>query len=363
MKILFQINHPAHYHLLKNSIKNLKSNGKSVHILATDKDVIKDLLQNESYDMLTTQKGKNIFEKIIKIRKRNKEIINYVTYFKPNIVVGTGPFAFITRKLKIPTIFFAEDDVNLNLLIFIVAFYNYPFFSEIITPQVCNNSIWNNKSIKYNGYQKLAYLHPNHFTPDKKVVEKYFSADKPYFIIRFAKLNAYHDVGIEGINTEIAQNIFNTLESHGDIYISSERELEPQFEKYRLNINPLDIHHVMSFAKLYIGDSQSMSVEAAMLGIPSIRFNDFAGKIGVLEELEHKYQLTFGIRSSEPRKLYEKIESLLKTENLKELFQQRRQKMLADKIDVTAFYTWFIENYPESSKIMKENPEYQYNFK
>ena len=37
--------------------------------------------------------------------------------------------------------------------------------------------------------------------------------------------------------------------------------------------------------------------------------------------------------------------------------------MLADKIDVTAFLAWFVENYPGSAKIMKENPDYQQNSK
>ena len=54
---------------------------------------------------------------------------------------------------------------------------------------------------------------------------------------------------------------------------------------------------------------------------------------------------------------------LLKEEKIREEFQQRRQTMLADKIDVTAFFVWFIENYPESALIMKENPDYQYRFK
>ena len=31
--------------------------------------------------------------------------------------------------------------------------------------------------------------------------------------------------------------------------------------------------------------------------------------------------------------------------------------MLEDKIDVTAFIVWFIENYPGSVKIMKDNPK------
>lgn len=30
--------------------------------------------------------------------------------------------------------------------------------------------------------------------------------------------------------------------------------------------------------------------------------------------------------------------------------------MITDKIDVTAFKVWFIENYPVSLRIMKENP-------
>ena len=113
----------------------------------------------------------------------------------------------------------------------------YPYSSCILTPVVCNNGKWEKKSIKYNSYHELAYLHPNHFSPDKQIVEKYFSVEKPYFIIRFAKLNAHHDNGIQGINAEIAQRIIDILKPYGDIYITSERELEPQFEQYRMMIN------------------------------------------------------------------------------------------------------------------------------
>ena len=96
-----------------------------------------------------------------------------------------------------------------------------------------------------------------------------------------------------------------------------------------------------------------MAVEAAMLGIPSIRFNDFAGKMGVLEELEHK---CFNLRhkTSQPDKLFEKIEEWLAISNYEKKFQKRRHKMLADKIDVTAFLVWFIENYPKSVKLSRK---------
>jgi predicted glycosyltransferase len=113
---------------------------------------------------------------------------------------------------------------------------------------------------------------------------------------------------------------------------------------------------------MYIGDSQTMAAEAAVLGTPSLRFNDFVGKLGYLEELEHKYGLTYGIKTAEPEKLYQKIEELLHVTDLSEEWQRRKRKMLSEKIDVTAFMVWFVENYPESVVIMKDNPDYQYKF-
>lgn len=124
----------------------------------------------------------------------------------------------------------------------------------------------------------------------------------------------------------------------------------------------MDIHHVMAYATILISDSQSMSHEAAMLGVPSIRYNDFAGRISVLEELETKYHLTFGISPDQTDKVFVKISELLSYQNLYEEFQYRRQLMLNDKIDVTAFITWFLENYPKSRKIMIQDPNYQFNF-
>jgi len=106
-----------------------------------------------------------------------------------------------------------------------------------------------------------------------------------------------------------------------------------------------------------------MCMEAAMLGIPSIRFSGFAGKISVLEELEHKYGLTYGISTERPEKLFMRINELLLFTDLSKEYENRRKKMLAEKIDVTAFLIWFIEYFPNSVQIMRDSPEYQYRFK
>lgn len=106
-----------------------------------------------------------------------------------------------------------------------------------------------------------------------------------------------------------------------------------------------------------------MSAEAGVLGPPFIRYNDFVGKIGYLDELENKYKLGFGIKTTETERLFIKANELINMPDLKEEWQIRKAKMLKDKINVTKFMFWFFENYPESVKIMRKNPEYQLKFK
>ncbi len=363
MKILFCLNHPAHFHLCKNLMNNLKCHGHEVFIIARKKDVLLDLLRGYDYYLMPVKRGANLLQKMRLLSQTKKCFLDYVDKVKPDFVTGTGLFYKITSKKSIPTFQMAEDDIITNLPIFLIGLLFYNNYSGIFSPESCNNAFWNKKTIKYAGFQKLAYLHPNYFTASLDVINKYPFLKDRFFILRFAQLNAYHDIDSKGINTVIAQKIIDLLSPQGSVYISSERELKPQFEKYRLKIDPSDIHHVLAYATLMIGDSQSMAVEAAMLGTPSIRFNDFAGKIGILEELEHKYGLTFGVKTSNPDLLFARIGALLAMPNLKDIFQKRREKMLADKIDVTAFFTWFIENYPNSAEIMKKDSNYQYRFR
>jgi hypothetical protein len=82
-----------------------------------------------------------------------------------------------------------------------------------------------------------------------------------------------------------------------------------------------------------------------------------------LEEEEHKYGLTYGFLPEQSEEMFAKIDELLAMPNLKEEWQRRRQKMLSEKIDYAQFLAWFVENYPESRKIMRENPDYQFRFR
>ena len=219
------------------------------------------------------------------------------------------------------------------------------------------------KKIAYKGYQKTCYLHPNYFTPNKAIVREELGETKKYFFIRVSGLSAYHDSGNNGFTVDILRVIISKLKPYGKILLSAEKKLPEDLSSYIFNTDITQIHHFLYYADILIADSQSMCVEAAILGTPSIRFSDFAGKIGVLEELEQKYDSTYGFPVREINSLYKKIDELLINDNIREDWQNKRTKMLEDKIDVTSFWTWLIDSYPESIGTLKNNPNYQDKFK
>ena len=363
-KIGIFLGHPAHFHLFRYISKNLIKDGNEVTFLVKRKDILESLVKESGIPYIIVRKKErqssaklNLIWSMICM---DFQMLKYILKEKPDIIIGTYCPIF-TRFLKTPFIVCNEDDADVVPRFAKLA---YPPAAAILTPKSCNCGKWDNKAIKYNGFQKLAYLHPNQFKPDINITKKYISdLSRPYVLMRFAKLNAHHDGGIVGINNEIAENIIKMLEPSYQVFVSSERELPNKMEKYRLKIDPKDIHHIMNYASIYIGDSQSMAVESAIIGVPNVRYNTFAGKIGVLNELEKKYHLTIGVHATEEDKLYKTINSIISNPNNKSEHTKNKEQFLKEKIDVTAFFTWFIENYPQSKNIMKENPDFQNKFK
>lgn len=367
MNILVQLAHPAQFYFYRIAIANWKKHGHKVLVVIKTKDILEMLLKGakvDYYNINDKQHRGSKFGMLVDMLIRDVKLAVICIKEKVDILTGsTAEVAQIAWLLRRYSVCIGEDDANI-VPIYVKSVL--PFLQTRLTPDTCRCGKMEPKSIHYAGFQKLAYLHPNVFTPNKSVAARYgIEVDKPFFLLRLVSLTAHHDKGIKGLNAGVLQKIIDVLSPKGQIYISSERVLEPQFEQYRLHINPLDIHHVMAYATIYIGDSQSMAVEAAMLGVPNIRYNDFVGKknIGVLEELEYKYKLTQSISTSNPELLFERIEMMLNSNNLQEEWKRRKDGMIFDKIDVSEFLTWFIENYPESKRIMRENPEYQEKFK
>jgi uncharacterized protein len=358
LKILFYFGHPSQYLFLRNPIKILKGKGITCDLIIKSKDVLEKLLIEYGdiyHNILPEGRSSSRIGILMGLLKREFRLLKYLKNNKYDLFIGTDPsLAHIGFLKRVPVITVLEDDIN---IIPDLAHITFPFSTLILTPIGCKTGKYERKTIHYKGFMKLAYLHPARFI---KMAAK---IGQPYFLIRVSRLEAYHDAGISGFTISIIKDIIALLKDKGSVYISSEGILDKSLIQYELKINPSEMQQILANASILISDSQSMTMESAMLGVPSIRFSDFAGKISVLEELEHKNRLTFGIHTSSPEKLFKKIDELLSLPDLETEFENRRKKMLRDKIDVTAFIVWFIENYPESARIMKENPEYQNQFK
>ena len=364
MRILVYFGHPSQYLFLRESIKRLKNNGHKFEILIKTKDVLHDLLLNDGLkdfkNILFEKRGNSIFSIIFSYLKRLVKIFFIIKKFKPDLLIGTDPtIAQVGFFLGIDRITTIEDDYE---IIKPLAWMTYPFTQTIVCPKVCKVGMWGNKKIGYEGYMKLGYLHPNVFKLEKNIKEKYSLPEK-FVILRLSGLNAYHDIGVDGINRKTLDQIINILNIKNiNIFISSEEKLDKKHDKFRLNILPNDIHHILSLSMFLISDSQSMTVEAAVIGVPSIRFSSFSGKISVLEELEKKYSLTYGLKTNDAENLFKHIDYLLKVPNLKDVWEAKLKSMLSEKIDVTSFLIWFFENYPASNAVIKNNANFQKRF-
>lgn len=365
MKVLFYFGHPAQYLFLRPTLRDMQRSGDhQITIVIKTKDVLESLLKQDGMEylnILPQERGRSKLAIGMSLLKRNLKLIPVIRKRRPQLLVGTdASMAQLGKLFGINRITITEDDYP---VIKTLGRLTYPFTQTILCPEVCSVGAWQEKKIGYRGYMKLAYLHPSVFVPDEQVLLQY-NLSKPYALIRLAKLTAHHDFGIQGISNEVLDRLIAILERKGyQVILSSEAETDKKYQKHLLRVKVTDMHQLLYHASMLISDSQSMSVEAAMMGVPSLRLSDFAGKISVLEELENTYQLTFAFKPGSVDALEKKLDALLDVPHLKEEFAGRRMRMLDDKINVSAFLTWFITQYPKSSEVMQQDPEFQLKFK
>lgn len=354
MRILIYCAHPAQYHFHKNIIRQLEARGHQIKLLIKSKDILETLVREDGQEyenILPEKRGNSKYSLFLSMIQRDLRVYKIARKYKPDILIGSDTsITHVGWLIKKPCFGVGEDDFNivkrLNSLMM-------PFATGVLAPTVCNQGPYEKKKIPFDGYMKMAYLHPDVFQPDLHKING-IVGEKPFCLLRSVRLNAHHDKTIHGLNPSLISQIIDKLEKAGyRVFIDSEETLSADLAKYGIKIKKNLFHQVMACSSLVISDSQSISVEAALLGVPSIRFNDFAGKISVLEELEHKYHLTFGIPASEEDRLFDKIDELLATSDLRGIFNERRDRMLDDKINVLDFFVWFIDSFPDSLTTLK----------
>jgi len=360
MRILIDIGHPAHVHYFKHFAWEMLKKGHHVFFTCRGKEFEIYLLNYYGFPFKSFgKKYLSITGKIWGMIEFDIKEFLVSIKFKPDIFLSAGSIyaahaSWLTGKPHITL----EDTFNFEQ----VRLYK-PFTKVILTGDYDHPAL-GAKEIRYKGYHELAYLHPNYFTPDPSILKELdIKESEKYVIIRFVSWHATHDFGHKGISFENKLKAVKEFEKYAKVFISSESVLPSQLEPYRIKIAPPRMHDAMAFASLLFGESATMAEECAMLGVPACII--YKHKTYYTQHLGNDYNLLFNytLEHSEQLKAIEKGEELLNTPNLKEQWQKKRQRMLADKIDVTAFLVWFVENYPESVRIMQERPGVQDDFK
>ena len=348
MNVLFQLHHPAHYHLFKYSIRELSRIGHNVRIVIKEKDVLENLLRQDllDYEKIGDDEAASRRGFAGGLLKRLGELLDLLKRWEIDLLVGsTADIAILGRYCKIPSYVFFEDDFR---EVPAYAFLVGPLASKLVCPVSCDAWYWNGKADKYSGYHEIAYLHPKWFIPDNSKILRLYNGKSRYVLLRFSSLQAYHDKGKHGIDDTLATQIITICEQDAAVWIVSERPLPASLEKYRFPLSPSVMHHALAFAHLYAGDSQTMAAEAAVLGTHSIRYNDFVGKLGYLEELEHRYGLTVGVRVGESEKLLSIVKDKL---NSGDVDRERMELLYNETVDVTEYIVNMIDGYSDELSV------------
>lgn len=363
MRILIDIGHPAHVHYYRNLAKELENRGHMVFWTVKEIPVAKKLLTHYGFKYkVLPRKSDSLLGKILIQLYYDIIVLMFCHKNKIDIAIGTSvTVAHISKISKVKSIIFDDDDDGVQPL---VTKYVNPYANTLLSPASLLGKRRRKDTIYYSGYHELSYLHPKWFKPDIEVLKEFgILPDGTFFILRFNAFKAHHDAGVKGLTLVQKLRLIEVLKPHGKIYITTEREIEPELKQFKLKVEPEKIHSLMAFATMFIGDSQTMTSEAAVLGVPSLRCNSLVGSISYLEEEEHKYGLTFGYKPENFTEMLLKLRQLLENPSLKDEFQERRQKMLSEKIDVTQFWLWFIENYPNSKNQINDNENFWQQFK
>ncbi|MDS0276772.1 DUF354 domain-containing protein [Halomicroarcula sp. S1AR25-4] len=333
MNVHFEVGHPAHVHLFKHAIWELEERGHETYVTAREKEVTTDLLDayDIDYRVLSTQ-ADSTPRLILEWALRELKLIRAIRAFGSDVVVShLSPVAAQAARLTgTPSVTFTDDEVETRSL----RRFTVPFTSRICTP-ACFEMDLGEKHRRYDGYHELAYLHPDRFDPDPSSLRDHgVAVDEPYYVLRFVSWAAHHDVGRSGFSREAKRDLVDYLSERGRVYITSESELPPSFEAYRLPVPPEDIHDLLYYADGYVGDSQTMALEAGLLGTPAVRSNSFVGDddISMFKELDERGLI---VNVADERAAVARVKDIAENPESAAQWDLRRERLLADRVDVT----------------------------
>lgn len=368
MNILFVSGHPAQVHNFRNVRNELISAGHNVFWLTTPKDIATNLLDIYQIPYQTLRKpNRGIISKAWTLLRNVVWEIHFLRKNKIAVAITrTCPYTTIAAKICRIKHITTNDTEH--------AAHKMKKFSDqvdaVVLPQ-CFDFELRSDELRFPGNIEVFYLHPNRFVPAPIWDLLQIEPDTRFAIVRFVKWDAWHDTElVGGFTLDQKRELVARLQRHMRVFISSESELPADLEPYRIQIPIERMHDVQAAAALFVGESATMASESVVLGTPAI-YIDEVGR-GYTDE-EAREQLLWmyrpvpsrdELKPNEPdwiaggvKECIEKAEEIASSSFDTTQYAQRHKNWIATKIDCTAFFTWFIEHYPQSAEQTKANQE------
>jgi len=335
IKILVDLGHAGHVHYYKNLILDERYSDLDFLVVARNKQPIPKLLQSyKIVHILRKDGGLSKLGKLLYLVYGNLLILKKTMQYKPDILLShggvyTGLASFLLRIKSITT----EDTEGATLSHKI----SKMFSTFIITPKVFSTDL-GKKQVKFDSYMEYAYLHNMYFKKNKDVLKKYnVDLEKKYVLVRLVDWTAHHDFNVPKLSYHDKLEIVEKLAKDYKIILSYETSIPESLKKYTLNIAPEDLHHLLAYASLYIGEGATTASEASILGTPAIYINSM--QVCYCKDQEENYNLSFNLLNKD--EILSKAKELLVIK--KEEFVKRAQFMAKNRIDTTKFLYDFIK--------------------
>ena len=341
MKILININHPAHVHYYRNFIKLMEAKGHQFCVINRDSKMINQLLDYYGIEHTIRNKRpekKGTIPSLMYLLKMILWCIRKSFAFHPDMYMGfaSSACAITAWMFRKPSILI--DDTEHNSMTHKLYM---PVCSKVLTPFYFKKDLGNkDKQVRFNAYVEQLYLHSAYFKSSTQVLEELGVKSKEYVIVRYVAYDAHHDLKVHPIPEEIKKTIVKEISKQYKVFVSLEKSVkDPFYDDYVLKISPEKMHDLEANAKFMVAEGATMASEAFLLGVPYLYLNPLI--VGYID-----YQCTqYPNRCFKTTNADEALKIVNQLMDIKIDSDAERRKVEGQTINPTEYLVKFVENY------------------
>ncbi|WP_336036846.1 DUF354 domain-containing protein [Halobacterium yunchengense] len=328
MDVLISVQHPAHAHFYRYVVRELQSRGHDVHVFARDEPIIRALLDAHGVDHEALPgPGSPPGPRAVGQLSYEWRLFRHAAGIGPDVMTAIGgvSVAHVSTLVGARCVVFTDTEhaTLTNALAF-------PLADTVCTPTCYRNDV-GDKQRRYDGCHELAYLHPDRFTPDPSVLDRVdLDADQRYAVLRSVAADAFHDTDKEGFD-DVGDVIDSLEETGARVLVTAEGDVPVGYADRRIDVQPHQMHDLLYYADLFVGEGATMVTESAVLGTPALYVSSLSS--GVTDCLAEEYGLVFDHHGEQRQQTgIETAVELLERDDEYD-WERRRVELLADVED------------------------------